>query len=213
MTPLISNSRGRKIFRRYADADDGDVEEEAEDEDGSPEREIKRQAGAGAHTRLKRSSLKPRILFPTEDQLKAKEAAKEAEAAEEALTDIELPINDAEETTSKSKDAPKSVHKVPIPSNTTIGNSIIPIVVEPEPEPAVTASSQAPSSTAHHTPTPAGPNRPKRARGRSPYLAWSHTKPSSGGGAKREGSPLEKSTKRIRSGAGLDALGDPTRPS
>jgi hypothetical protein len=99
-TYLLSLSRGKKIFREFDDDDTtnhattGDNEQE---EDTWSDLEIRRRAGRPAASSSKdrpfmRSSYKPRLLFPTEEQRRAREEAAADEADEEALTDIEVPI-------------------------------------------------------------------------------------------------------------------------
>lgn len=81
----LYSSRGKKIFRRFDDAEPGT------EEDTWSDVEIRRKAGSPGRERpFLRSSYKPRLLFPTEEQRREREAAAN-EADEEALTDIEVP--------------------------------------------------------------------------------------------------------------------------
>jgi hypothetical protein len=166
--------------------------------------------------------LKPRILWPSEEQLKAKEAAKEAEAAEEALTDIEGPSviqpengqassSFKENDTSISSSTQNGTSKH---SDHNIAESSIPAIIEPEAAPGASSSSLLASQSAHTmTPTSsasAGVNKilqkTKRGRSSSPFEKWGHTKRASesskladGAGAKRQGSPMEQPAKRAKS--------------
>nr|POF13228.1 hypothetical protein CFP56_10375 [Quercus suber] len=79
--------RGKKIFRRF-----GDAEEANESSSGSElgQRSLKRKAGVTAQRPLTRSTVKPRLLFPSADQLQQRMLAAD-QADEEAVTDIEMP--------------------------------------------------------------------------------------------------------------------------
>ncbi|KAF2153229.1 hypothetical protein K461DRAFT_267838 [Myriangium duriaei CBS 260.36] len=83
---LIYVFRGRKTFRRFTDGTSAEVE--VEDADlhnmaGQTAR-IRHMAGPSAHRPITRSTLKPRLLFPSAEHRGATQ-----EADEEALTDIE----------------------------------------------------------------------------------------------------------------------------
>lgn len=82
----IHDSRGKKVFRRFVDADEGH-----DSSSGSElgQRSLKRKAGVTAQRPLTRSAAKPRLLFPSEEELEQRELADEAD--EEAVTDIEMP--------------------------------------------------------------------------------------------------------------------------
>nr|POF03983.1 hypothetical protein CFP56_21739 [Quercus suber] len=79
--------RGKKIFRRFGNAD-----ETNESSSGSElgQRSLKRQAGVTAQRPLTRSTVKPRLLFPSEEQLQQRTLAAD-QVDEEAVTDIEMP--------------------------------------------------------------------------------------------------------------------------
>ncbi|GAB7345742.1 hypothetical protein MBLNU457_4013t1 [Dothideomycetes sp. NU457] len=83
---VLYTFRGKKILRRF-DESEGDTETGFEPEDMfSQEAAIRRQAGLSAQRPFTRSSLKPRLLFPSKEQ----ERDRQAVDAEEALTDIEV---------------------------------------------------------------------------------------------------------------------------
>jgi hypothetical protein len=93
LTQVRSNgllcSRGRQIFRKFVDEDETDGYGT-----DSSEARIDAQLAADLPTNLRgpltRSSVKPRLLFPTPSQIKAKEMRSQAtEDEEEAITDIE----------------------------------------------------------------------------------------------------------------------------
>ena len=89
-------SRGKKIFRRFSDDDrpEGsreDAHSATSSITGTPEqRRLKRQAGVAAQRPLTRSAIKPKLLFPSEEQIR------EREAEEEAVTDIDVEMTNAE---------------------------------------------------------------------------------------------------------------------
>lgn len=82
---LTTHSRGKKVLRRFDNAADSNED----DDDNLSDLEVRRKAGASATRRFTRSTIKPRLLFPSEEQRRAREAAEEAD--EEAVTDIEVP--------------------------------------------------------------------------------------------------------------------------
>lgn len=84
----LHSSRGKKIFRRFeSPAPDEDEDDETDPDAAFTESStLKRQAGAVAKRPFTRSSLKPRLLFPSEEQRQERETHDE----EEAVTDIEL---------------------------------------------------------------------------------------------------------------------------
>lgn len=81
--------RGRKVFRKYQDADDSHASEEEEDQP-LEDRMLLRQVGSGAHRPLTRSTVKPRLLFKEEIKERNRLNGVE-EDDEEAETEIEAP--------------------------------------------------------------------------------------------------------------------------
>ncbi|RDI88853.1 hypothetical protein Vi05172_g1196 [Venturia inaequalis] len=82
---LVYVFRGKKVLRRFDNAADSNED----DDDNLSDLEVRRKAGATATKRITRSTIKPRLLFPSEEQRRAREVAEEAD--EEAVTDIEVP--------------------------------------------------------------------------------------------------------------------------
>ncbi|KAK5169549.1 uncharacterized protein LTR77_005525 [Saxophila tyrrhenica] len=79
--------RGRKIFRRFTPPNT--QEDDTNDPTPTPNRQLMRSAGATAQRPFTRSAIKPRLLFPSEEQQREREQAAN-EVDEEALTDIEM---------------------------------------------------------------------------------------------------------------------------
>jgi hypothetical protein len=81
-------SRGKKTFRKFTEKQDsGSVAEESEPE---VEDELDETVSSNLRRPLTRSAVKPRLLFPTAQQIQAKEARSQyTEDEEEAVTDIE----------------------------------------------------------------------------------------------------------------------------
>ncbi|TLD37388.1 hypothetical protein E2P81_ATG04200 [Venturia nashicola] len=82
---LVYVFRGKKVLRRFDNAADSNED----DDDNLSDLEVRRKVGATATKRFTRSTIKPRLLFPSEEQKRAREPAEEAD--EEAVTDIEVP--------------------------------------------------------------------------------------------------------------------------
>ncbi|KIW08157.1 uncharacterized protein PV09_01090 [Verruconis gallopava] len=84
--------RGKKIFRKFDEPVAKDNAAHASDisDDNLSDMDIRRKAGPAASRPFLRSSIKPRLLFPNEEQRREREE-KATEADEEALTDIEMP--------------------------------------------------------------------------------------------------------------------------
>ncbi|KAI6803094.1 hypothetical protein KC332_g14984 [Hortaea werneckii] len=84
--------RGKKVFRRFSDPEqDRSSSAGVSDVSDAPgQRTLRRQAGTAAQRPLTRSSIKPRLLFPSEEQRLEREAGPD-DVDEEATTDIEVP--------------------------------------------------------------------------------------------------------------------------
>lgn len=84
------HSRGKKVFRRFdtpANETSG-----SETETVFTDMDLRRKAGGAARRPFTRSTVKPRLLFPNEEQRRQlEERANDAEDDEEAVTDIEGP--------------------------------------------------------------------------------------------------------------------------
>jgi hypothetical protein len=175
--------RGKKIFRSFADGDEG-AEEEASTPD---QRRLKRQAGEAAQRPLTRSAIKPRLLFPSDAQRQEREAGAD-DVDEEAITDIEMdvaqPTNGDESLVSPPPTHKKRTRTVKIPLDSTPAP-----IEEDEAEPMSLGSDESFASTLS-----AGRNGKRKAK--SPFDTWQRTKSS----RKRAGEAVEESggTKRTR---------------
>lgn len=172
------------------------------------QRSLKRKAGISAQRPLTRSSVKPRLLFPSEDQLREREEAV-TDLDEEAVTDIEMPNASspvkqkatAEEVATPIKDyGLRNQHLATPPptkrtTRTTNKKTSPPThpspIYEDEPEPISAGVGET------------FPAKGGRRGGRSPFDAWQRTKAgSSKGSHKREAAPMEEGArggKRTRS--------------
>lgn len=160
---------------------------------------------------MTRTNVKPRVLFPNEQQRKAEEAD------EEALTDIEVPLPTTRKTMKNSITPQASVSGLPQPK---------PAVEESEPETkesellvqesqttsTVEVAKSVPpteaSTISNETQELSNKNlaRPKKLRTSSPFDKWSRTKPSlapppKSKNNKRSASPMEQTSKRVRNEA------------
>ena len=88
---LIScRSRGKKTFRKFNDTEE--VVSGVVDDDAEIDAALEADLPSRLRRPLTRSSVKPRLLFPTPEQLRARETRSQAtEDEEEAATDIEEP--------------------------------------------------------------------------------------------------------------------------
>ena len=200
------SSRGKKIFRRFQEPDrDGEEEDNASTglSGTSEQRRLKRQAGAAAQRPLTRSAIKPRLLFPSEEQQRERERGTD-DVDEEAVTDIEMgnveitANGTTEDLTTPVKD--RFIHKPATPPSTTRATrmkkaptsapeeSMTPIPeAEDEPEPMSVGTDESFAS-----------NMGGRGKGRSPFDSWTRTKC----GRKRAGEAVEEGAsagKRTRS--------------
>lgn len=140
-----------------------------------------------------RSSIKPRLLFPTEAQRLAREAAAPSLADEEAVTDIEeAPTQDSEMTEEEPLLTPVKPVFAPVSPPTT-GR--------------VTRASKKKETAQDINQFASGPvGMPnlfgvKKGGRLSPFDGWERTKPGFGKGKKREGGVLEKDgegSKRVK---------------
>ena len=104
----MSYSRGKKVYRRFADDDEAEEEEVIDEQDIGL---LGQTSAEGEHRRpirtLTRKSIKPTRLFQTEEQ----KAAREREKEEEAMTDLE-------DEASSSSPAPDERHSTPATTST-----------------------------------------------------------------------------------------------
>jgi hypothetical protein len=188
----IYTSRGKKTLRRFDNADDANDDED----DNLSDLEVRRNAGAAASKRFTRSTIKPRLLFPSEEQRRAREAAEEAD--EEAVTDIDVPQPKAI-TPVKQHFQPTTP---PSTGRSKRGSAKKAVDVHEEVE--------ALAITPHHedVDTSATSAVIKASKKISPFGGWARKKAAPSSSAvvskKREGEPLARegeAAKRTRSGA------------
>jgi hypothetical protein len=138
------------------------------------------------HRPLTRSSIKPRLLFPTPQQVKAKEMRSQVTDDEEADTDIETPLTPTVDDEVATPKAPR--FSAAMASPPTTGRA--------------TRSKDVDMSS-----SPAGPNgddefvyRPRRGGNHSPFDGWKQTKNVGEATKKRGGEELikAKGTKKVR---------------
>ncbi|KAK5718608.1 hypothetical protein LTR15_008341 [Elasticomyces elasticus] len=181
---LVYSFRGKKILRRYSDPETERSSTPDTELGASPgqQRTLKRQAGAAANRPLTRSSLKPKLLWPSEEQDQHAD-----DVDEEATTDIEMGNTAAPAKAAIVAQTPIKARgrKQPIspPTTTRATRSTYDMtspsvhmtpIYKDEPEPMSVGSDQS-FSTAQ---------QPKR---RSPFDSWQRTK----GGRKRAGEHLD----------------------
>lgn len=92
---LYSHSRGKKIFRKFKDAPDvtdraGGSIGNGQESDSEIGADMDEGVSSNLRRPLTRSTVKPRLLFPSAQQVKARETRSQyTEDEEEAVTDIE----------------------------------------------------------------------------------------------------------------------------
>lgn len=88
MFKLMIRSRGKKIFTEFKEGSD----DSGSDSDNLASSPTRRAVGSMARRRVTRSSIQPRLLFPTAEQKRAREAAAASKAAEEDSTDVDASV-------------------------------------------------------------------------------------------------------------------------
>ncbi|KXL44428.1 MAG: hypothetical protein FE78DRAFT_32670 [Acidomyces sp. 'richmondensis'] len=183
-------SRGKKIFRPYTSASDDDNEH---DIPAGTQRTLRRQAGATAARPLTRSSLQPRLLFPSETQRRDREVNVDVDD-EEALTDIDSAVGQDRVSTPPSTSIAPSGNGVV--ESEEVGQEIR--IYEDD----VVRGRDEGGETMTTSPAATAKGRKKKAaRGgvASPFDSWPRTKV----GRKRAGDEVvSEVTKRMRSGGG-----------
>ena len=185
------SSRGRKIFRRFAeDEEDGSSRSVGAGRQHPPSHQeaLRRQIGASARRPLTRSSVKPRLLFQPEPRSKSSKEVEE----EEALTDIETPPRGSQRSFSTSGDPQYNGAAAYLGGSQAIGGT--------GQDASQTPSFEEAQASAGSDPAP----RAKRGPKPSPFDSWRRTKPGVRSvSTKRQGEHLEKdepaSGKRSRS--------------
>ena len=181
-TQLTSPSRGKKIYRKF---------EVDPDDDESGDMTVATAHGSAGHRPLTRSSIKPRLLFPTKSPHQTEQVDVNI-TDEEAVTDIEDPhAHDSDMT----ELAPETEEEALV---TPVKPSFIPTS-----PPTTGRATRASIKKAALDSSPMGPEpvevNPrfvvKHGRTASPFDNWRRTKASGAGGAKsrkREGDSLER---------------------
>ncbi|KAI0377742.1 hypothetical protein F5Y04DRAFT_172272 [Hypomontagnella monticulosa] len=170
--------RGKKIFRKFSSSEDLDSASEADDE-------VDAELGSAKESRqlraLARSSIKPRLLFPTPSKGKeVKEVEKTSTEDEEAVTDIEDHVlGDVEE------EDQMEVPETPKGMATKKPETPVAPRFAPASPPSTVRATRA-STRLNTEETPIRPSKP-----RSPFDSWRRSKGRAGGhGQKREGEAL-----------------------
>lgn len=167
--------RGKKIFRKFSSNEDLDSASEADDE-------VDAELGSAKESRqqraLTRSSIKPRLLFPTAS--KGKDVEMTTTEDEEAVTDIEdhALVDVEKEDQMEAPATPKGI--VAKKPQTPVAPRFAPA------SPPSTVRATRASTRLNAEDTPIRPAKP-----RSPFDSWRRSKGRSGGhGQKREGEAL-----------------------
>ncbi|GES58376.1 hypothetical protein ATEIFO6365_0004052700 [Aspergillus terreus] len=191
--------RGKKMFRRFTDTVESDAEDEDDDLGLLAARPDLLDSSVLTNARpLTRSSIKPRVLFPSTNERTPEPQVNDPDE-EEAATDIEdhvLPDDVAEESEDRVPDVEMQQRPVTPPQNSAI---------ETPASPGATTRSLRPRTkrdVSEHTPTASEAKR-KRI---SPFAGWLRKKetPAVTGpkarkrDAEAEGSPGGPATKRTR---------------
>ncbi|CZT43090.1 uncharacterized protein RSE6_03076 [Rhynchosporium secalis] len=184
---LVYVFRGKKVFRKFGEDDDhqffaNETDSEDEVDDQTLTTNLRRP--------LTRSSLKPRLLFPTAEQSGTRETRSHNTEDEEADTDIEEPMNSLSTPLDQIDDitaTPKAPRFGPVTPPTTARAT--------RSRKAEVCSSPA-DPTSDDEPAPSSPilrsHRPSSTKV-SPFDQWQRVKPvkaSPGKGKKRNGEPL-----------------------
>jgi len=191
------------MFRPFKENTDDDSEHAASPGSSFAQRSLRRQAGSAANRPLTRSSIKPRLLFPSEDQIRERDNPNpEDEVDEEALTDIEVPTQKAAE---KVAATPKKSMKSPSSRYSHLATP--PSTRRPKRTAEIAFNAAGLDSVAEEAEeVPASPIARKSAKvkNRSPFDDWPRSKSSSSSSKKRDASeqlgPVSGSSKRTRSG-------------
>ncbi|KAK4982433.1 hypothetical protein LTR66_009267 [Elasticomyces elasticus] len=202
--------RGKKVFRRFESSDptDSNTDNDASSEVAS----IKRQAGASAKRPFTRSTLEPRLLFPSEEQRRHREATHDTVDDEEAPTDIEdfeahatsllFTSTTPNKTTGQAEAGAEPETETITPARAHLRPATPPSAVR-----ATRSSAKRAQLSPLSEPSPeAGGLRVKRSKKSSPFDSWQRTKSVSGAaneeiakGKKKGGEALVGLGKRTRS--------------
>lgn len=197
---MIRYSRGKKIFRKFAD-DDGDLAQNQTASDEELDAELDATVSPRLRGPLTRSSIKPRLLFPSTKQT-VKDSLINADDDEEAVTDVEdhsngnaTPMGQTDQTVITPKAPRFAPVSPPTTGRATRSSKKADRGVSPTPPSPSMASDDEVYSRMHAT--------RGRAGNISPFDSWQRTKRSSSGPSKkREGEAITRSggdiSKRLR---------------
>lgn len=184
---LVYVFRGKRIFRKFADFDDS--ASPAEDAEDEADEAIEQVVPPNLRRPLTRSSIKPRLLFPTPEQAKARVPKTHTTDDEEAETDIEEPSTSTPMAIDDMAATPKAPRFGPVSPPTTLRatRSKKMDICNPYVEPA---------SEDDEVDAPASPLlRSQRTGGKvSPFDQWQRVKKPAGSASskKREGEPISR---------------------
>lgn len=189
------SSRGKKVFRKFGDGDDELKESDPLISESESEEEVEGDQTVTSNLRrpLTRSSIKPRLLFPTAEQSRARETRSHNTEDEEADTDIEDGVATPFDQTDKFAATPKAPRFGPVTPPTTT-RATRSKKVEVYSSPAGPTSDDEFVST-----SPMLRNHRTASTKVSPFDQWQRVKPVSTKGKKREGEPLTRGPeKKVR---------------
>jgi hypothetical protein len=179
---LIVSSRGKNVFRKFADMEGQESDEEGgtDDEIGDILDEVLPSSLRGP---LTRSSTKPRLLFPGDEK---KEMRSHNTEDEEADTDIEDPMDTSTPTHQMHDNVstPKAPKFAPASPPTTARATRSKNI-------DMSSSPGAPTSDDEHIRSPPKHNA-RRGGGVSPFNEWKRHKSVTKNNKKREGEPLAR---------------------
>ena len=172
-------SRGKSVFRKFADIEGHDEEPE----DVHDDIELDETLPSSLRGPLTRSSVKPRLLFPSKDRKGAKSHNTEDEEADTDIDDrmdTSTPLHLMEDTVT-TPTAPKFA---PASPPTTVRGTRSKNI-------DLSSSPGVPTSDDEHTATPPKHNA-RRGGGVSPFNEWKRRRPVTKNTKKREGDPLPR---------------------
>ncbi|KAF4543810.1 uncharacterized protein LTHEOB_509 [Lasiodiplodia theobromae] len=148
---FISVFRGKKIFTEFKEGSD----DSGSDSDNLASSPTRRAVGSMARRRVTRSSIQPRLLFPTGEQKRAREAAAASKAAEEDSTDVDASV---QLTTPR-----KRAHKARAPRSAPVEARDATPEPAPESTPKTVANTTTPATQRYFEPVTPPPSRTTRA--------------------------------------------------
>ncbi|KAH9818170.1 hypothetical protein Tdes44962_MAKER05364, partial [Teratosphaeria destructans] len=173
---VIFNFRGKKIFRRFSDPEQDRSSSAGTETSFSPgqlgQRSLKRSAGASAARPLTRSSIKPRLLFPSEEQLRERDPRAD-DVDEEATTDIEMNSPGGSKAKMHDLRTPRKGHSKQITPPAT-ARSTRAMKTSPDVPDPINEDEPEPMSVGSDAPVVAAP----KTQAKSPFDSWQRTKPS-----------------------------------